>query len=268
MLDKLLDALAPGWVGSVIGLLGIVAAAVTYFLGRQRSILAYRTKGLRLLGNTESGLPSDVTVQYRGMNIPRLTKSLIVIWNFGEKTINGSDVVETDPLRVEMGDDSALLSILITKTSRDVIGVTLIPSLKSPGRAEFSFKYLDPNDGFVIEVLHTGESRHAKVYGTVKGIPQGIKNLGALLSQSRASTNRIVPRSRRTLGTITVLVGSSFVLAGIFFPFTNSNLSSLKSTVVPYAMVVVGLLYAGLGCTLLWIMRRRYPRALQSEDLE
>ena len=62
MLDKLVNALAPGWVGSVIGILGIAAAAVTYLLGRQRSILAYRTKGARLLGHTEARLPSEITV--------------------------------------------------------------------------------------------------------------------------------------------------------------------------------------------------------------
>lgn len=92
-IDKALDLLAPGWVGSIIGLLGIAAAFVTYILTRQRSRVAYRYAGERLLGLTSDGLPADITVQYRGQSIPRLTRTLVVFWNGGEKTILAQDLV-------------------------------------------------------------------------------------------------------------------------------------------------------------------------------
>jgi len=268
MLDKLLDALAPGWVGSVIGILGIAAAALTYLLGRQRSILAYRTKGARLLGHSEARLPSEVNVQYRGKDIPRLTRSMLVAWNFGEKTINGRDIVESDTLRIEMGQDSSILSATVLKRSRDVIGATCSFGSASPSTASIQFDYLDPGDGFVVEVLHTGERRHPKLVGTIKGIPQGPKNLGAVLSQTRTNTRGPFPKSRRTFAIVVIAIGVFFALAGTFIPFKSEEVGALKSTLLPYAMAAVGLLYAALGCTLLWMVRRRYPKSLQTEDLE
>ena len=61
MLDKLLNVLAPGWVGSIIGLAGIAAAVIAYVRSRQRAILAYRTRGMSLLGNDEANLPKEVS---------------------------------------------------------------------------------------------------------------------------------------------------------------------------------------------------------------
>src|SRR5438477_8505394 len=107
---QVLEALAPGWVGSLIGIVGIVAAITTYFLTRRRKLLAYRTRGMRLLGAVEAGLPNEVTVQYRGRNVPRLTRSFLIVWNAGEVTISGREVVGTDPLKIDLGDEAEILS--------------------------------------------------------------------------------------------------------------------------------------------------------------
>ena len=177
MLNEVLDALAPGWVGSLIGLVGIAAAGITYFLSRQRTIVSYRTRGVRLLGHAESKLPDGVSVQYQGKDIPRLTRSVVVLWNDGEKTISGTDVVQEDPIRVDVGADSSVVACSVLRSSRQVLNASCQRSATDAQIATISFSYLDPNDGLVVEILHTGMERYPTVKGTIRGIPQGPSRL-------------------------------------------------------------------------------------------
>ncbi|MBT2789183.1 hypothetical protein [Paraburkholderia strydomiana] len=182
-LKSALDLLAPGWVGSIIGILGVVAAVITYFLTRQRSRFAYRTSGERLLGLTTEGLPPDITVQYRGQEIPRLTRTLVVFWNDGEKSVSGEDVVGSDPLRLRFADDARVLAATVLKQARNVCQVQARHNLAEPTDVEITFAFLDKNDGAVVEVLHTGKEREAAFLGTIKGLPKGLHDLGRLTWQ-------------------------------------------------------------------------------------
>lgn len=267
VLDRMLDALAPGWVGSLIGILGILAAIITYFLTRQRTILAYRTKGARLLGSVEPRLPSEVTVMFRGRSVPRLTRSLIVVWNDGEKTINGADVVASDPLVVDVGEGAEILSHTMVRTSRDAISLSC-ELADSPNRAVLSFSFLDSSDGGVVEVLHTGEQRHMKLYGTVRGMPSGPKNRGRVVP-SRTAMALPFPKSRRLFACVFIVVGVAIAVVGLVYPFADRPAATTPSSSgLRYALPLAGALYASLGGLMLWLVRRGYPKLLHVDELD
>lgn len=267
-LEKILDALAPGWVGSLIGITGIVAAVATYLLTRRRMIIAYRTRGAQLLGTVEAELPSEVTVHYRGKDVPRLTRSIVVFWNDGERTINYADVVHSDPLRLDAGDGAEILSTSLVKSSRDVIQLGCHANPNCPHEALLSFEFLDAKDGGVIEILHTGKRRHLKLLGTVRGMPNGPKSLGSFLSRRPAVKQIPVLKSRRALAGLVVAIGIAIAMVGFINPIQNFTHSAKELSGFRYFLVVVGLLYAGIGVYLLWLVRRRYPRGLHAEELE
>jgi len=266
MLERALEILAPGWVGSLIGILGVVAAVATYLLTRQRTILAYRTRGVRLLGTTEARLPTDVTVNFRGKPVPRLTRSLVVIWNDGERTIGGSDIVASDPLAVDAGDDAEILSLTIARASRTSIAFScnLGPT---KNKANLSFEFLDRSDGGVVEVLHTGEQRHMKLTGTIRGMPAGPKSRGKVLPSKSAKLPPFF-RSPRAFGITIVGIGIAFAIFGLLYPFHEQSIDQPGRGGLRYALPLAGLLYAGLGCFMLWLMRRRYPRTLHVDELD
>jgi len=268
MLNEVLDALAPGWVGSLIGLIGIAAAGGTYVLSRQRSIISYRTRGVRLLGHAESKLPDEVNVQYRGKDIPRLTRSVVVLWNDGEKTISGSDIVQEDPIRVDVGVDSSIVACTLLRSTRPVLKASCQQSTQDAQTATISFSFLDSNDGLVVEILHTGKERYPTVKGTIRGIPQGPRNRGRVLSQKPPSTSIPFLRSRRTLALVFIILGFLVSAAGTLLPLFDLPTAIAKTTAPKYALIIAGALYAGLGCLLFWVLRRRYPRALHTEELE
>ena len=268
MLDKVLDILAPGWVGSLIGIVGIAAAVVTYLLTRQRTLLSYRVRGVLLLGHAEAKLPPGVTVQYHGTEIPRLTRSVVVLWNDGEKTVQGTDIVESDPLRIAIDDDCQVVACTLLKTSRPAIRADVALSSGPRPNIILNFDFLDSTDGLVVEVLHTGKVRYLTVVGTVRGLPHGVRNRGRVLSQRAPTLQVRTNRTRRALAIAVLLIGFAFAIGGFFATTAIEPLNSTNSTVARYALVFAGASYSGLGLLFLWLIRKRYPKALHTEELE
>ncbi len=262
----LLELLAPGWVGSIIGLVGIGAAAVTYFLTRQRTLLAYRYTGERLLGLSADGLPSDITVQYRGENIPRLTRSLVVFWNAGEKTLLSDDIVQSDPLRLVI-QDGRVLSATVLKRSRDVNQVEAVIDPNVTTEVVLRFAFLDSSDGAVVEILHTSENRHADFVGTVRGLPKGIQDLGRIAG--RRFIQRAFPLviSPRKLGWLGSGMGIVIALVGLLWPDTNLDEAANINLHRGLILAGVGAFYTLLGITLIILTRRRYPKELHVDEL-
>lgn len=260
-----LEFLSPGWVGSLIGLVGVVAATITYFLTRQRTRLAFSHTGERLLGLSVDGLPTDISVQYRDKKIERLTRSLIVFWNDGEKTILADDIVATDPIKLTFGDDGFVLSATILKNSRQVIGSSVTQGLEETNVVELKFDFLDPSDGTIVEVLHTSENRYPKVKGTVRGLPKGLLNCGRIAGHKNTPQPFLLPGFPRKLAWITCTIGSLFSAAGLLIPSSVLDMSfNISNNVV---LVGAGSTYAVLGATLLFLIRRRYPKHLHIDEL-
>lgn len=177
-IDEALRVLGLGWIGGLLGIGGLISGYVSYVRSR-RTKMAYVHLGEHLLGSAADTLPPLINVLYDEISIPRLTKTLVIILNNGENTINGADIVPKDPLRLQVGSDGEILSVSLLKTSRAVTDFQ-IASAESTASNEalLKFDFLDANDGVVVEILHTSTDRQPRISGTLRGLPQGFTNLG------------------------------------------------------------------------------------------
>ena len=272
--QSVLDYLAPGWVGSIIGLIGVLAAIVTYFLSRQRSILAYKTNNTHLLGHAKGNLPEDVQVYFQGNIIPCLTKSILILWNYGEKTIDGSSITVGDSLRIKLPESVKILSISVIKCTREVIGVTAKVSDEYKHIAYIDFDFLDSGDGVIFEVLHTGEDKNFEICGTIKGMPNGLKDLGnnfngKLNDLKFDSEMYILAWASFGVGLVTTLFALSYPYIISFLSANPSKLNQHLFTIFPKeVMAVFGLFVTLSGAFLLNAIRRRYPKSLKIEGLD
>lgn len=269
---EVLDWLAKGWVGSLIGLLGVAAAVVTYFLTRQRGLVAYRYTGRRLLGLASEGLPSGIRVFYHDQEIPRLTRSLVVIWNEGEKTITSDDIVSSDPFRLRVQGDGRVLAATVLREARDVSKFTASVRSTAPNEIELGFAFLDSGDGAVVEVLHTSHGRHVDVLGTIRGLPRGLKNLGLVGSLGPLRLRRSLPFgvTPRSLGWSITIIGVLITVGSLSFPSPfpvdgNVRVSPIRGE---HILAFAGAAYFLLGTFMVYVSRRRYPRGLHLNDLE
>jgi hypothetical protein len=102
------------------------------------------------------------------------------LWNAGNTSVSGSDIVGADPLRISLILDATIVEARVAQNTRIVNGVTvsLVPGQKNEALIDFDF--LDSDDGAHIELLHTAESVAAVMHGTIRGFRNGCEFWGTI----------------------------------------------------------------------------------------
>jgi hypothetical protein len=255
--------LAQGWVGSLIGLVGLAVGAVAlvlYLRSRVGPRLVYQQMATPLIGAQDQALPDEVSISFGGSRVARVSSSRIVIWNSGTATIRGGDIVASDPPRVVCSEGGRVLRVQVLLAERAVTSLAVGVREGAPGEAVCSFDYLDPGDGAVLEILHDGERPRCEVRGTVRGIPRGIRNWGRVPGPSE--------RAGRTAAWIAAGFSVSLAALTVVQPAIAKILGKLgirahtldARTVI--LMLVGSVAYGSLGAAMLWARRRRFPKRL------
>lgn len=253
-----------GWVQLVIGLLG---SYLFFRWSRKRKCLAYRCVHSRMLGFGIEGLPTDITMQYRGQEIPRLTRTVVVFWNSGEETILGGDIVPVDKLRLRFLDDGRVLSATILKQSRGVCEVQAQVDPVHPNEVSLSCSFLDSSDGAVIEVLHTSEKPSVEFLGTVLGIPKGFQQFGNIEGRRSIQLSYPFLAYWRKFGRIATVVGAIVFGAGVFDPLDMTEKLHGDAMSRPL-LIFAGALYFVIGLFMMVANRQRYPNSLHTDELD
>lgn len=280
-----LDLLNPGWVGSIIGLIGVALAIFFFMRGRIIKKLSYQLRNEHLIGGKKAQLPQEVKVSFNGINVPLLVKTTIIIWNDGTTTIGGSDIVVNDPLRIEFPDDCEILEAKITKITREVLSFEV--NKQAPSIINCGFDFLDPHDGARIEVLHTSGQQKVEINGTLRGLPKGLTNLGKL-PLNYANKRRVKDYldlnhpsdviaqvflfmgNKTILYSFMVVVGFCMLLMGIFSVELLAAFPALGATSEPIftpgkssqPLIIAGFVYSIPPLLLMWMERKRFPSGL------
>jgi hypothetical protein len=221
---------------------------------------------MRLIGGDDKALPNEVEISFRGQVVERLTRTHIVFWNSGKALLRGSDIVEDDPLRCECAEGSRILDARVVTSTRPSTKFAVQFNSNIPDRVAFTFDYLDPGDGAVVELLHTDPERYPAIRGTMRGVPTGCLNWGRIAR----STNLPLPfQSFRRPVAMWTMAAMGFVTLGsaMLLPdslLTRNHLDNYFRT----PLLITGAAYIVLPALFLWMTRRRYPNALRTEELE
>lgn len=279
-MPNVLNLLNQGWLGTLLGLLGL-GFGIYQLRRRTTGKLVYQGRGVRLIGHS-STLPPDVQVVYKGDVVPRLSSRRIIIWNDGRSPIRGNDISSSDPLRFAFEEGAVILDADIVKRTRDANDLRIE---KNDNELCIAFDFLNPGDGAVIEILHTGARTYAEALGTIVGQPEGPISYGLLppydfdvqvtasayppLERLARVVFRILfgPVGKLFLGTVT-LVGLATLAYAIFpAPIVRVLSPAIASVRLPAAservtLGLLGTLYSVAALPVWSPYRRRYPRAL------
>ena len=111
MLHTIEDFLSSPWIGLLVALVGIGVAIIIYFRTKRAPSLAYSQESTTLIGMTGTPPSDSIAILYEGTSVSRVTSSRVIIWNNGNTVLRNSDVVEDDPLRIELVDKGSILDI-------------------------------------------------------------------------------------------------------------------------------------------------------------
>lgn len=176
-------------------------------------------------------------------------------------------------MRIENGPGNEILKVELLRQSRNVSNV--IFEIKDKNSVEVSFDFFDPNDGFVVEIVHTGSRRSLYWKGTVRGIPEGISDSGGstlLVSLSSDIFAKAVGKSTKFVMMIAALLGLAIAMLGLFREKFKEydDILNWPSNDYPgpsWPMVFMGIIYAILPIIMMWMRRRRFPRSLEIEQV-
>jgi hypothetical protein len=278
-MNNLFGFLNQGWVGVIVGIVGVIIAIITYKRSMIGGRLVYQWNSLNIIGKNEK-TPDEIEIYYKGKKVPRIIKTRIILWNSGNKTVDGERIVKNDQLRLEFGNNEEIIRAYVQKKTREVndFGITLDNENKNI--IKFSFEFLDPKDGAVIEILHTDNKRYPDVKGSIKGLPKGLLYWGSKsrtrgefskkimgIDITKMVKSKIIMLLMFTFGLGALIVG----LIPIFSDDIALKLSSKSKDNINlkfYQWIFVGILYSGFPTLVFWSRRKRYPKTLDPERIE
>ena len=262
-MNKLIMFLTQNWIGVSIGIVGIVLTIKS----QSRSSLSYQFQSLELIVKSKRILSKGIEILFDGKPVKSLTKTYIVLWNSGKKTIYGDSIVSDDPLRIEFDKNAQVLQTRIIKLNRKVNKFEVKIRKKSTNIIDYNFDYLDPGDGVTVEILHTYKKNCFKIRGTIKELPNGIKNLGKFYIPEIDSEKTV----SSTISKIGIIFSNiSVISAGLFFSIMSiSSSPESKFVVVDAYIVLSSIIILMISYPYYWwTHRRRFPKALAVSDTD
>ncbi|MEH7893945.1 hypothetical protein, partial [Bacillus thuringiensis] len=259
-----------GWVGSLIGIIGILIAIVTYRKSKIGQRLVYQSSATKIIGKNQN-TPEEIQIYFRGSEVPRVIKTNLVIWNSGNETIKSSHVTQEDPLRIQIEESESIISYRILKETRHTNKVNLVRDKENV--LLFNFDYLDPNDGVRVEVLHTDDKNPVDFKGTVIGMKQAIKSWNT--ERGVKKNKGIYAFSRKSWFiksglTIMFSLGASLcslVIMYWFFPDAYHKINNIykenSNGVVKIIFFVMGVTYMYMPLYFFILTRKRFPKELK-----
>jgi protein-S-isoprenylcysteine O-methyltransferase Ste14 len=178
-----------GWAGLVVGILGILAGVITYWLQRRYKRLDYEIRTDQdLISQTTFEDGGDLQVTYRG-NLVRNPRFVVVrLINTGKSEISEADFER--PLKLSIPSWSKLVSVDVSDHHPEALS----PVVKLTGAHAMEMEPLLLNAGDWIEVrlLIDGAESDLQVHGRIAGI-RTINNLKPHRTARQKAARRILP---------------------------------------------------------------------------
>ena len=159
----------------VLAAVSIILAVIFYYKSLRIKRPVFSRQTFRLIDKKISAI-KGIEIKHNNQEVENLSLTKIAIWNSGKESLRKSDIASTDLLRILATENTIIYDCTIT-FQNDVNNVILLKeSVKS---INISFEFLDFNEGFVMDVYHSGNnSKSIIIKGTLIGaekISQGVK---------------------------------------------------------------------------------------------
>ena len=156
-----------------------------------------------------------------------------------------------------MSEGSTVLEARILKRTRPVNDFSCVVRPDIGNVVDCQFDYLDPRDGALLEVIHTGDEK-IKVIGTLRGVPKPIVVMGLRREQPKEPSGTLSPTGARIGAILLLLFGLSIEAATVI------NFETLGRPDVIFS-VLLGSIPIFLGIALLFLIPRLPPSELSTQ---
>jgi hypothetical protein len=165
-----------GVIGLVVGIVGTIVAIYTFYATRIKRELLFLITAEDLISHSASVFPPELTILFNDLSIQSLSKHNILVWNSGNVPIRQNDFIKTNAaIEMTFSDPFRMLKLAIVRESSPINQVSLSVS-DDHLSAVCNFLFLEPRDGFNMEVLSAGGvDAHPQIQCNIIGIPRHIQ---------------------------------------------------------------------------------------------
>lgn len=274
MIDQVLNYLNISWVGVIITLVisifAIILSIFLYFKSKQKYSLNHYINSTLLIDKNDTEKPDEVDILFAGKSVDKLYKTLIYIWNSSNLTIRKIDLETIDKLRLDIENNTEVLSVKVIHATRSVINFSINSQIDSNNN-EITFDYLDPKDGAVIEVFHNGDLNDLKLKGIIVGIPDliGNKNTDNKFSKKIADimleSTFLIMTKNWIFGVLILIIGAATCLFSAYL-YLNPNFKITTSISDGMGLGIAGIIYFFFGIAILYTNKRNFPKTLELKE--
>ncbi|MCR6727602.1 hypothetical protein [Agrobacterium fabrum] len=157
------------WIGTFIGVVGLAMA----WKMRSVSRMAYYCRHSSIIGEEQTKYTSDLHVTFKGREIERATLTQLYVWNDGNQTIRREDITKKKPLGFAVPGGQFLLRMTVAQMADEAMDVTFTDGDEASFNVEF--EYIEPRQGFVCDILHTGKPEDFEFFGTLIKVREPVR---------------------------------------------------------------------------------------------
>lgn len=152
---------------SLLTIFSTVFAIYTWVAGKKRKQLSISCRTNEIIIEGKSNI-DKLQIRYDGQDIADLSCTKFYIWNSGNTVLNTSDIVSSRPICIKNTGSAVILNAEIVRVS-DETNSFVIKSANEQS-VEISFDYVDHGEGFVMQILHSGDSKDLEIVAICIGI--------------------------------------------------------------------------------------------------
>lgn len=245
---------------SLLTIFSTVFAIYTWIAGKKRKQLSISCRTNEIIIAGKSNI-DKLQIRYDGQDIADLSYTKFYIWNSGNTVLNTSDIVSSRPICIKNTGSAEILSAEIVRVSDETNSFTIKSATEQS--VEVSFDYVDHGDGFVMQILHSGDSKDLEVDCKIKG-GKGIRERSSMNRKQREARIDIL---WDTLGALTPsLLGYPLFLVSCNLGAHVVNNVNINAWIrIPSAvLIVVGLPVLGFfaGTRIAEGINKKYHRSI------
>ena len=260
---------------SVCTILSFVFGIYTWVAGKRKKEFSYVSNSHKIIEKGKSRIP-QLELKYEGRDIDNLTITNYVIWNTGNEVINFSDIVAEKELEIYSCNkaDTIVLDARIIEETEETNKFEIMQH-----KDEFlkiGFDYADPQDGIVVQVLHTGSAADLDIGCKIKGGKQ-IKKLNRKIYTIKLGKMKIYAVIFETIA-CTVMLIFEWLLAWNIIPvfevnliiYVNENIANKMAAIIATVLYVIamGVLYNEMRRTYHMNIPKKLRESMDDNGLE
>ena len=181
-------------ISLAVAIIGIVLAVIFFIKSQKNKTPCYLFSSNTIIEGVSQTF-DEIEIRYKGQAQDLVSVTKLLLWNAGRETIDKTDLVERDQLRVTAHAQIDLLDVHIIGVSTESNLVTLGKVTQQDKSSTFSinFDFLDHADYFVIQIIHNGtSSENFSIAGKIKGVKKIVQSNPVRLSESQAKAVRLL----------------------------------------------------------------------------